>query len=250
MQHNWYTNILKVKNNTMTYNLICVHHGNAYSANYVLNLWKSANQYSTKDFNFYVFTDNIKQHPQDLGWNFIKLPDYSNIARFTPWWYKLEIFNDLNGIYGNNLYMDLDVIVVNNIDEFWDWNSAEFRICHDFNRAFNKNVNLTNSSVMAWKDSSLDWLYKKFTGNMQGIVNKYRGDQDLIHAELKDNLVWWPTEWAMSWKWELKCGGLTKPHGDYRNKSGYNIPVSTKIIVCHGKPNPHEIDELSLLWHK
>ena len=232
------------------YNLICVHYGNAYSADYVLNLWKSANQYSTKDFNFFVFTDNIKQHPQHLGWNFIKLPDYSSVKRFMPWWYKLEIFNDLNGIYGNNLYMDLDVVVVNNIDDLWDWNAAEFRICHDFNRAFNKNINLSNSSVMAWKDSSLDWLYKKFISNIQGTVDKYRGDQDLIHAELKDNQVWWPTEWAMSWKWEIKGGGLSRPNGEYYSKDAYIIPENTKIIVCHGKPNPHDIDELSLLWHK
>lgn len=232
------------------YNLICVHHGSAYGPEYVVNLWKSANRHSTKKFNFYVFTDNIKQHPQDLGWNFIKLPDYSNVKRFTPWWYKLEIFNDANGIFGNNLYMDLDVVVVGNIDDLWDWNSAEFRICHDFNRAFSRNISQSNSSVMAWRDSSLDWLYKEFALNMQQTVDKYRGDQDLIHAKVKNNLIWWPRDWTMSWRWEIKQGGLDKPHGKYRSEDAYVIPNTTKIIVCHGKPNPHEIDELCSFWHK
>jgi len=233
------------------YNLICVHHGNAYKPEYVMNLWKSVNQHSTKTFNFYVFTDNIKQHPQDLGWNFIKLPNYSNKVKFKPWWYKLEIFNDLNGVFGNNLYMDLDVVIVNKIDHFWDWEPAEFRICHDFNRAFNRNISMSNSSIMAWKDSSLNWLYNEFTANMDSIIIKYRGDQDFINDKMKNNLRWWPGNWAMSWKWEIKNGGKPSPSSPYRRSDApYILPKDTKIIVCHGKPNPHEIPEMQCFWHK
>lgn len=234
----------------MPTNLICVHHGTEYGPEYVINLWKSARRNSRTGFNFYVFTDCVKQHPQDLGWNFIKLPDYSNINGFKPWWYKMEIFNKENGIVGDNLYFDLDVVVVNNIDNFWKYKSTEFRICHDFNRKFSKHVAYSNSSVMAWQDSSLDWLFKKFTAKMQDIVRKYRGDQDFIHAELKHELNWWPTEWAMSWKWEIKGGGITAPHGKYCTTHSYVIPVDTRLLVCHGKPNPHEIPELHHYWNK
>lgn len=234
----------------MKNNLIVVHHGTAYGPEYVLNLWRGARQHSQKGFDFYVFTDNVKQHPQDLGWNFIKLPNHSNIDGFKPWWYKLEIFDAANGISGNNLYFDLDVVIVNNIDDFWTWQPAEFRICQDFNRAFSKQVSHSNSSVMAWRDSSLDVLHKKFAANMQFTVHKYRGDQDFIHDEYKDRSVWWPTEWAMSWKWEIKGGGLIRPHGEYKTDKRYIIPVDTRLIVCHGKPNPHEITELQHIWHK
>ena len=82
----------------MTNNLIVVHHGTAYGTEYVLNLWQGARKHSRTGFNFYVFTDNIKQHPQDLGWNFIKLPNYGNIDGFKPWWYKLELFNSANSL--------------------------------------------------------------------------------------------------------------------------------------------------------
>lgn len=234
----------------MKNNLICVHSGTAYGPEYVLKLWHSANRNSQKGFDFYVFTDNIKQHPQDLGWNFIKLPDYSNFRRFNPWWYKLEIFNSENNIIGNNLYFDLDVVIVNNIDDFWDWKPAEFRICQDFNRAFSKKVSHSNSSIMAWKDSSLDWLHKKFSSNIQHTVDNYRGDQDLIQAECKDQIVWWPREWAMSWKWEIKGGGLDNPQGNYRSEYPYVIPKDSRIVVCHGKPNPVDIPELQYFWHK
>jgi hypothetical protein len=234
----------------MTNNLIVVHHGSAYGPEYVLNLWQASRRNSRTGFEFYVFTDNVKQHPQHLGWHFVKLPDYSSVNGFKPWWYKLEIFNSLNNIKGNNLYFDLDIVVVNNIDDFWDWQPTEFRICHDFNRAFNKHISYSNSSIMAWKDSGLSWIYEKFISNMQYTVRKYRGDQDYIHTELKDQLVWWPTEWAMSWKWEIKGGGMIHPRGEYKTNQLYVIPDKTKIIVCHGQPNPHEIIELRSFWHK
>lgn len=234
----------------MKNNLICVHSGTAYGPEYVLNLWRSARQHSQRGFDFYVFTDNAKQHPQDLGWNFVKLPDYSNFKGFKPWWYKLEIFNSANNIVGNNLYYDLDVVIINNIDDFWNWMPAEFRICQDFNRQFSKKVSHCNSSIMGWKDSSLDWLHKKFSSNIQGIVKDHRGDQDFIQAECKDQFVWWPTEWAMSWKWEIKGGGMNRPHGEYLSEYPYIIPVDTRIIVCHGHPNPDDIPELQCFWHK
>lgn len=233
----------------MKNNLICVHSGTAYGSEYVLNLWQGARRNSYKGFDFYVFTDNVKQHPQDLGWNFIKLPDWSHNNGFKPWWYKLEIFNCQHQLEGKNLYIDLDVVVVNNIDCFWEY-SDEFCICQDFNRAFSNNIGGSNSSIMGWKNSSMNGTYNKFTENMQHIVHKHRGDQDFIQEQTIKNHTWWPREWAMSWKWEIKHGGQRSPHGPYHSVEPYIIPDNTKLVVCHGRPNPHEIPELQEFWHK
>lgn len=233
----------------MKQNLICVHSGESYGPEYVLNLWKGATVNSSIDFDFYVFTDNIDQHPRDLGWNFVELPIWS-FAGFKPWWYKMEIFNHQHCPAGNNLYIDLDTIIVNSIDDFWQYYPDEFCICHDFNRAFSKNINWSNSSVMSWSGCSMSWLYNMFLNDMKNIIRSYRGDQDFIHAHTQQNQKWWPAEWAMSWKWEVKRGGLQTPAGKYRSENDYIIHPNTKIIVCHGSPNPHEIKELSEYWHK
>ena len=233
----------------MRHNLIVVHSGTAYGAEYVLNLWHSARRHCRRNFNFYVFTDNVAQHPQDLGWNFIKLPNWQHINGFKPWWYKLEIFNYQHQLEGKNLYIDLDVIVVNNIDCFWDY-ADEFCICQDFNRAFNKNIQYCNSSVMGWNSNSMSFLYTKFASDMQKIVHQYRGDQDYIHVETAATQKWWPTEWAMSWKWEILHGGQLQPQGKYRSIEPYIIPDNARLIVCHGRPNPHEIPELQSFWNK
>lgn len=234
----------------MKKNLICVQSGGAYSQQYVMNLWNGARKYSQFDFDFYVFTDNIKQHPSNLGWKFIPLPDWSWIKGFKPWWYKLEIFNPQHNIQGQNLYFDLDIVICNDIVSFWDYINGNFCILQDFNRAFNKNITYCNSSIMGWQNNTAQDLYYKFAEKIEHHISTHRGDQDYIYAELKQK-TFWPTEWAMSWKWELKNGGKTHPHKPPRQPDiPYILPPNTKVIVCHGKPNPHEIDEISHFWNK
>jgi len=97
---------------------------------------------------------------------------------------------------------------------------------------------------------SMHFLYSKFAENMQHTVHRYRGDQDYIYDETKNSQLWWPRQWAMSWKWEIKHGGQLEPHGKYRSVEPYVIPEDTRLIVCHGNPNPHEIPELASFWNK
>jgi len=213
----------------MAYNLVCLHYGTLYGPEYVLNLWRRARQFTAYDFDFYVFTDNPTQHPQDLGWIFMTLPDW----RVTkPWWFKLDIFNNLPG---NNLYLDLDTVIVNRIDKFWDYKPSTFRICQDFNRAMSTNIRFTNSSVMGWPGNSQLALYQRFVEDPVRYQREFRSDQDFIHAHAAEE-TWWPMLWAQSWKWEVQ---------DLKN-----LAPDTSIIVCHGKPDVHEVPELREIWDK
>lgn len=231
----------------MNHNLVCVHWGQAYSADYVLNLWQAARRHSGRGFNFHVFTDQAQQHPQDLGWKFHIL-QHRTISGMRPWWYKMEIFNAQQGLNGKNLYLDLDVVIVNDIDKFWEYQPNDFCICHDFNRAFNPKFPYSNSSVMFWPDHSQQDLYQQFIENPVRIVRKYRGDQDFIHDQCGSKLQWWPRQWAMSWKWEVYRGGKTSPHGSYLSDQQLVLDPDTSVIVFHGSPKPHQVADVSTLW--
>jgi len=230
-----------------TNNLVCVCVGDAYSANYVENLYAAAREHTTVDFNFWVFTDNVDQFSKNLNWYFVEIAQYDFTVR--GWWYKIEIFNQDALPSGNNLYIDLDCVIVGDLREFWNFDHDILGICHDFNRQFSRNINLSNSSVMTWKDSSLDWLYQHYKKNQHSIVKQFRGDQDLIHKYV-GNKRWFPRNWAMSWRWEIKGGGLEKPQGNYISQQSYVLPNDVKIIVCHGEPKPENINELQRYWNK
>lgn len=230
------------------HNLIVVKWGNKYSPEYVINLYNAAKSKCSRDFDFIVFTDNTDGLPKNIGWRFVKLSDWG-FAPEKAWWYKLEIFSKHNSIIGNNLYIDLDVVIVGDISSFWDFNPTKFRICRDFNRAFIRNYKNANSSVMAWHSDSMHYLWHDFVKEIKSTVQRHRGDQDFINQQMKD-FVFWPDTWAASWKWEAWRGGKINP-SEYRIADQKTIIHNeTKILVFHGKPNPHECEDplIQNLW--
>lgn len=234
----------------MQHNLICVKWGELYSRDYVNNLYASARANTTFDFSFHVFTDDIDIGKLNPSWIIHPLPNW-NLPQNKAWFYKMEIFNPVYELAGRNLFLDLDVIVCNNINELWEYHTDKFVICQDFNRVFNPNYNHANSSVMSWNANNMHDMYQQFVEERTQITHKLRGDQDFIDKFIQENRIWFPSNWVMSYRWEILRGGLrTRDH--YRlTEERSVIPADCKIIAFHGRPKPHEITEELLLkhWH-
>ena len=127
--------------------LVCA--GDKFDPNvHVKQIYANLHEYCT-DFRLTVFTD------QDIGLGVrtIPLPDWNLSAR-QLWWYKLYIHAEHTWT-GPILYLDLDTIIVNSIDKFWDWEPGKYAICQDFNRQFIKTYPVSNSSVMRFDPVSL-----------------------------------------------------------------------------------------------
>lgn len=234
-------------------NLICVKHGSLYGPEYVINLYNGVKRFQNKNFQFHVFTDDVTGLPRKPDWVIHHLPKW-NLPQMKAWWYKLEIFNPQQKLpQGRNLYLDLDVIITGDLKEMWNYSAHDFVICQDFNRAFIRDYNHGNSSVMGWTNDDYAWLYDDFIKNMQVIIRKHRGDQDYINEKITQR-SYFPKNWAMSYRWEIWRGG----HKDGRT-SQYHlddsvsvIPEDCKMIVFHGTPKPHEMTERKLadLWSR
>ena len=119
-----------------------------------------------KNFAFHVFTDDDTHLLRVPGLFVHRLPVWKVPAN-RGWWYKMEIFNAAHKLQGRNLYVDLDVIVTGDCKEMWNFNTPNFIICQDFNRAFIPNYKGLNSSIMAWSDSDMHALYEKFYKNKE-----------------------------------------------------------------------------------
>ena len=164
----------------------------------------------------------------------------------------MEIFNPEHKLLpGRNLYVDLDVVVTGDMKDLWSYSAHDFVISQDFNRAFIQNFNQGNSSVMSWSSDDYSWLYDDFIMHKDIIIRKHRGDQDYINEKIVQR-TFFPTNWIMSYKWEIWRGG----HKDGRS-SQYNseelasvIPQDCKMVVFHGIPKPHELTDKKMkdLW--
>ena len=212
---------------------------------HVKQIYKRLHRYCT-DFRLTVFTDqqiNIDEVRT------IPLPQWDLTPRGL-WWYKIYMFGP-HSWTGPVLYMDLDTILIGNIDKFWDYEPNKFCICQDFNRQFIDTYPVSNSSVIRFDPAKYTDIYNTFVENPQKIIRQYRGDQDYITAYFKErnDKQWWPKEWAMSYKWEIKHGGTRVGGLDVKYPDDYIqpdlpevIPEPCSIVVFHGKPDPYETE--------
>lgn len=230
--------------------LCCVNVGTKYSPEYVEKLYNSAKRNCTVDYDFVIITDN-PVHYQHLDAKIITIEhDYWKNPK-QGWWYKMYLFNPDLPIDNQVLYLDLDVVVVSNIDKFFNYKQDQMCICQDFNRVTIPKYHVSNSSVMYFDRAQYADLWTTFINNHKELTSKYRGDQDYITAHLGKNKHWWPQQWAMSWKWEVKGGGVktNRGHGqvEYLSNKPYVLDPQTSLLVFHGNPNPHDELDFSII---
>ena len=130
-------------------NFCCVLYGEKYSIDYVQNLYNMVKRHLTVEHKFYAFSDNVRLK---------KLIDGDIIVKEFPlhdmqgWWNKMQLFHPDNGLSGLNLYMDLDVVILKNIDCFARFsNKSSFNITSDFN---GRKI-WYNSSLMKWDSETM-----------------------------------------------------------------------------------------------
>jgi hypothetical protein len=185
-------------------NVCCVRVGDKYGREYVAVLHNMVVRSLGVPFRFWCITDD----PEPIH------PDIEIIPHDPDspgWWQKINLFSPyMPWDEGDRIvYFDLDVAIVGRLEELvetkgiiLDWNLP----CY-------------NSSVMVWDHGEHRDVWDKF---MSGIMRELPGDQDwLTKVGGWDYL---PRDWCLS----------------YRGLRGEFPPRGSKVIVYHGKPDPHE----------
>ena len=200
-------------------NVVCVWAGTAYTADYVQRLSSEVHSKTTEPVRFVCFTD---AHREPIsGVEFRQMPAMVFHGN-KLWWYKIYLFSEESGLTGDCLYFDLDVMLLKPIDPLLT-HAGDFVILQDFNRAFISNYKVSNSSVIKWKHERCRYIWDMFKSQIHEWTTKFRGDQDYITKVVAGNKLWWPADYACSFKWEW----LEKPQ--------YQDPI---VLVFHGEPKP------------
>lgn len=227
--------------NVVSRNIICVHVGEKYTNDYVEKLYRSCMRNSTKDFTFTVLHDGKNYNLKENNVKYISVEPMKFLSNHNLWWYKMQAFRSDVAVADQNLLLDLDIVVVNNIDKFWEYNNDKFVIIQDFNRHWFPNYSRSNSSVVKFNPNRAEIIYNAYAQNPIEYAKKFRGDQDWFDEHVKDK-VWWPKKWAMSWKWEVYNGGIIESNSERYYDVVTNIDNDTSLLVFHGKPDPHNVD--------
>jgi hypothetical protein len=201
----------------MTNNIICLKYGTKYGPEYVNVLRRMVKRFCTVPYRFVCFTDNKYGIDEEIETR----PLLCQQPNVTGWWHKLSFFqSQIYDLEGTALFLDLDIVVVNNLNRFFEFD-GNFVAIWDWLHGPTKNV--FNSSVMRWNIGEHTNIWQEFQKNPEQIISKYPTDQEFISAQ--STLTAWPTHWCASYKWQ-RCWEAIDPE--------------TAVVVFHGRPNPPE----------
>ncbi len=222
----------------MSLQFICVKWGNKYPAEYVNRLHSMIDRQLSSEFTLYCLTDNTTGLHPDIQ----SLPITDN--KLSGWWHKLSLFNDdFYGLTGDILYLDLDVVVVGKLDEFFSYKPGVFLISRDLL------TNAYNSSVFRFQVGSQCQIWESFIEKRSVVLNNYKGDQDWI-TEQVHNAELWPESWVVSFKKQCdsritrsygKIGYWLRKAGLMRVSGESVVPDGAKVVQFHGKPDPEDV---------
>jgi hypothetical protein len=210
--------------------------GTKYGPHYVNRLYAMVRRHLSGDFNFVCLTDDatgVRPEVQCLPIPPLAI-DLAPGQRDGAW-KKLTTFEaDLHGLKGTALFLDLDVVVVGPLDDFFT-QPGQFLIIHDYPRFWRFGERIVgNSSVYRFEIGAHADVLANFRAHTDAMRAKYRNEQDylshFLHAQGK--LSYWPAAWCPSFKYHAI------PAWPSNHWKPPFVPKGARIVIFHGEVNP------------
>jgi len=210
--------------------IFCMKWGTLYGADYVNRLHSMVKRNLTLDFKMVCFTDDDSGIIDEV--DCYPIPEIEVPGNLPErMWKKLTTLKgDLYGLKGTALFLDLDVVIVDNIDCFFEMDSA-FSIIKDYNKQWRITG---NSSVYKFEIGEHPYVFDYFVKNFDSIRKEHRNEQEYLTTAVhqKGKLEYWPTAWCPSYKYD--CVSRI-PFAFWKKPI---IPEGAKVIIFHGEINP------------
>lgn len=228
-------------------NVVCMKWGQVYGSHYVNRLYRGVARNLTIPFRFVCFTDDptdIDPAVESKPLPPMDLPQgYENSA-----FRKISLFApQVEDLSGPTLFLDLDVVIVDNMDSFFEF-EAPFCIIHNWIE-FRKTIlrrrpRIGNSSVFRFTIGEQSHVLDDFHAHPMEAIHGYPTEQAYMSDKVS-SLAFWPETWCRSFK--RHC----TPAVPFNLVTAPRIPKDAKIIVFHGRPNPDEASGgCDLGWRK
>ena len=215
----------------MTNNVICMKWGDKFGPEYVNNLYYMVEKNLTIPHRFVCFTDNAEG--LDEGIEARPLPELNDDGLPEKAWKKLGLFTEkLADLEGTALFLDLDIVIRENIDEFFKV-EGDFLIIKDWD--FPNDI-IGNSSVFRFEVNKYPHIIPNFYKEGKDIRKRYKNEQAFLSHQMYDKgvLKYWDKKWCVSFK--RNCL-RPFPLNFFQTPKD---PTEAKILVFHGRPTPEQ----------
>lgn len=222
--------------------------GTLYSADDVNRLAAQVRRHLQHPHRFICFTDDtsgLDPQIEALPLPELGLPEGHNDTR----WRKLAIFRrDLAGLSGTALFLDIDLVVVDDLTPFFDL-PGDFYIIRDddlFRPKPLRKINperdkflhgVGNSSVFRFEIGQHTYILDAYLADPSAATQNYEISQQFQSTQLarQGNLHYWPRGWCVSFKNDCVP----------RNFASYfrdpSLPPGAKIVLFAGAPKMEDV---------
>jgi hypothetical protein len=222
----------------------CVIHGDLYPWIYVERLYNMLTRNMQRSVRLHVFTEPERPVPPPMIRH--DLYTWPGVGgRKKGWWYKLQMFDPRHQL-GTLLYFDLDVVIIRDITWITELDVTYFWALRDFKYLWKPKWQGVNTTVMWWNTPDFYDVWQDFSRRDIGSISRqWRGDQDyitdIIPAQRRRFI---DPNTMSSWRWQIKDGGMDPNNRIYRRPdAGSIVPPDTHVMVFHGEPKPHAVQD-------
>jgi hypothetical protein len=105
---------------------------------------------------------------------------------------------------------------------------------------------------MWWNTGEFSKIWNTFqTTDLIQTMRKFPGDQDYLSTVIEtQQLRFFNLDYVKSWRWQCLDGGYDFKYRKWNaSGTGTAIPEKTSILIFHGKPKPHEVQDAVIVEH-
>lgn len=220
-------------------NILCLKWGNRYGAGYVNELLRGVRRHLRRPFLFHCCTEDATGLDPEV--HIIPFPRNPGIKRRWPdVLVKLMVTQDgFGGLNGPTLFLDLDVVIMDSIDCFFDYQPGKNCIIHNWvnprKELIGRRPPVGNSSIFRYEAGKSNYIYETFGREMAQAedLTVWNTEQAFLTHAMRE-VEWWPEEWARSYK--RHC----RPAFPLNLLCTPKPPPGCCILVFHGRPDPDE----------
>lgn len=222
--------------------------GTLYSAEDVNRLAAQVRRHLACPHRFVCFTDDaagLDGRIEALPLPELGLPQGYGDTR----WRKLAVFrSNLAGLSGTALFLDIDLVVVDNLLPFLELPGDFYMIRDDYlfrskplrkiNPARDRFLrSVGNSSVFRFKIGQHSYILDAYLSDPKAATGRYEISQQFQSAQLAKHghLQYWPKGWCVSFKNDCVPRHLASYFRDP------NLPEGAKIVVFAGAPKMEDV---------
>ena len=213
--------------------IICMKWGTLYGPEYVNTLYAMVRRNLSGPFRFVCLTDDptgIRAEIEIFDCPTVPLPEpYCRRG-----WRKVSLFapgENLFGLDGDWLYLDLDVVITGQLDDFFTFAPEKtFVVMQNWTQP---GMGIGNTSVYRFRVGADAYLLEDLVAKQQAILARFRNSQTYLSKSVRD-ITFWPDDWCVLFK--THC----IPPWPKRFWQAPGLPATARVVAFPGVPNPHQ----------